>query len=307
MRKSLDIIVPVYNEEECLSETIKRLMNVRETLYTELDVNFIFVDDGSKDKSFEILKEFSAKYPFVKALSFSRNFGHQFAVSAGLDYSTGDYAAIIDADLQDPPELIKDMYEKTREGYQVVYGKRLKRRKETAFKKFTAFAFYRVFDMLCQIKVPTDTGDFRLITREVVEAIQKMPEKHRFLRAMVPWVGFNSTPLYYNRDERFAGTTKYPLSKMLKLASDGILSFSTKPLKLIHILALILFILSIAGFVLGLFSYPPIFAMLALISTVLFVGALQLLALGIVGEYIGRIYEEVKDRPIYIVKDKLNI
>lgn len=307
MRKSLDIIVPVYNEEECLGETIKRLMDVRETLYTELDVNFIFVDDGSKDNSFAILKEYSEKYPFIKALSFSRNFGHQFAVSAGIDYSNADYAVIIDADLQDPPELIKDMYEKAKEGYQVVYGKRLKRRKETAFKKLTAFAFYRVFDLLCQVKVPTDTGDFRLITREVINAIKTMPEKHRFLRAMVPWVGFKSTPVYYDRDERFAGTTKYPLSKMLKLAADGILSFSTKPIKFIHVLSLTLFCLSIAGFVLGIFSYPPIFIVLTLISVILLVGAIQLLALGIIGEYVGRIYEEVKDRPIYIIKDKLNI
>ncbi|MCM1010318.1 MAG: glycosyltransferase family 2 protein [Fusobacterium sp.] len=306
MRKSLDIIVPVYNEEECLNETIKRLMAVRETLYTELDVNFIFVNDGSKDKSFEILKEYADKYPFVKAINFSRNFGHQFAVSAGLDYSTGDFVAIIDADLQDPPELIKDMYEKALEGYQVVYGKRLKRRKETAFKKFTAFAFYRVFDMLCQIKVPTDTGDFRLITREVVEAIKKMPEKHRFLRAMVPWVGFNSTPLYYNRDERFAGTTHYPLSKMLKLAADGILSFSTKPLKFIHLLAALLMLTALASGIAGIF-WDNGFLLCLITALILFVGALQLFALGIIGEYIGRIYEEVKDRPIYIVKDKLNL
>lgn len=307
MRKSLDIIVPVYNEEECLTQTISRLMSVREELYKELDVNFIFVDDGSKDKSFEILQGYAQKHPFVKALSFSRNFGHQYAVSAGLDYSQGDYVAIIDADLQDPPELIKDMFEKAKEGYQVVYGKRLKRKNETVFKKFTAFAFYRIFDLLCSIKVPTDTGDFRLITREVVEALKQMPEKHRFIRAMVPWVGFKSTPVYYNRDERFAGVTKYPLSKMLKLAADGILSFSTKPIKLIHILALILLILAAGGFILGLFTYPPVFIVLAIISAILLVGAIQLFALGIIGEYIGRIYEEVKDRPIYIVKEKLNL
>lgn len=306
MRKSLDIIVPVYNEEECLSETIKRLMAVRDSLYTELDVNFIFVNDGSKDKSFEILKEQADKFPFVKVINFSRNFGHQFAVSAGIDYSTGDFAAIIDADLQDPPELIKDMYQKALEGYQVVYGKRLKRRKETAFKKVTAFAFYRIFDMLCQIKVPTDTGDFRLITRDVVQAIQKMPEKHRFLRAMIPWVGFNSTPLYYNRDERFAGTTKYPLSKMLKLAADGILSFSTKPLKFIHILAGLLLILSVTSVLVGIF-WNTLNLLCFITALICFVGALHLFALGIIGEYIGRIYEEVKDRPIYIIKDKLNI
>ncbi len=306
MRKSLDIIVPVYNEEECIEQTISRLCGVRESLYNELDVNFIFVDDGSRDKSLAILEEYASKYPFIKALSFSRNFGHQFAVSAGLDYSKGDYVAIIDADLQDPPELIKDMYEKTKEGYQVVYGKRLKRKKETAFKKFTAFAFYRVFDSLCQIKVPTDTGDFRLITREVADALKNMPEKHRFIRAMVPWVGFKSTPLYYNRDERFAGVTKYPLSKMLKLASDGILSFSTKPIKFIHILAGFLMLISVLLLVTGLFWYNA-FLLCLLAGLIFFVGALQLFAIGIVGEYVGRIFEEVKNRPIYIVQKKLNI
>lgn len=306
MRKSLDIIVPVYNEEECIEQTISRLCGVRESLYNELDVNFIFVDDGSRDKSLAILEEYASKYPFIKALSFSRNFGHQFAVSAGLEYSKGDYVAIIDADLQDPPELIKDMYEKTKEGYQVVYGKRLKRKKETAFKKFTAFAFYRVFDSLCQIKVPTDTGDFRLITREVADALKNMPEKHRFIRAMVPWVGFKSTPIYYNRDERFAGVTKYPLSKMLKLASDGILSFSTKPIKFIHILAGFLMLISVLLLVTGLFWYNA-FLLCLLAGLIFFVGALQLFAIGIVGEYVGRIFEEVKNRPIYIVQKKLNI
>ncbi len=303
MRKTLDIVVPVYNEEECIRHTIERLVSVREELFKELDVNFIFVDDGSKDKSFEILSEHAQKYSFVKVLSFSRNFGHQFAVSAGLDYSRADYVAIIDADLQDPPELIKDMYEKALEGFQVVYGKRLKRKKETLFKKFTAFAFYRVFDSLCQIKVPTDTGDFRLITREVVDALCAMPEKHRFIRAMVPWVGFKSTPLYYNRDERFAGVTKYPLAKMLKLAADGILSFSTKPIKLIHLFAVSMLILSLMSYL-----FAAIFNafILVIVGLILIIGAFQTFSIGIVGEYIGRIYEEAKNRPIYIIKDKLN-
>lgn len=306
MRKTLDIIVPVYNEEECISKTIERLTAVRETLFTELDVNFIFVDDGSKDKSFEILQEEANKTPYIKVISFSRNFGHQFAVSAGIDNSTGDYVAIIDADLQDPPELIKEMYEKTKEGFQVVYGKRLKRKKESLFKKFTAFAFYRLFDSLCQIKIPIDTGDFRLITKEVADVIKSMPEKHRFIRGMIPWVGFKSTPLYYDRDERFAGVTKYPLSKMLKLAFDGIFSFSTQPIKFIH---------TIAGTVLGLalisvlfwISMPQKFIFLGIASIILFIGALQLFSIGIIGEYIGRIFEEVKNRPNYIIKNKINL
>ena len=305
MRKTLDIVVPVYNEEECINQTIERLMAVRETLFTELDVNFIFVNDGSKDKSFDILKEHADKTPFIKVINFSRNFGHQFAVSAGLDFSSGDYVAIIDADLQDPPELIKDMYEKTKEGFEVVYGKRLKRKKESAFKKLTAFAFYRIFDSLCQIKIPTDTGDFRLVTRDVVEALKSMPEKHRFIRGMVPWVGFNSTPIYYDRDERFAGVTKYPLSRMLKLAFDGIFSFSTQPIKFINTIAATLLVLALISVVIWTMM-PHKFLFFGIASIILFIGALQTFSIAIIGEYIGRIFEEVKNRPNYIIKDKLN-
>ena len=305
MRKTLDIVVPVYNEEECINQTLERLMAVRESLFTELDVNFIFVNDGSKDKSFDILKDHADKTPFIKVINFSRNFGHQFAVSAGLDFSSGDYVAIIDADLQDPPELIKDMYEKTKEGFEVVYGKRLKRKKESAFKKLTAFAFYRIFDSLCQIKIPTDTGDFRLVTRDVVEALKSMPEKHRFIRGMVPWVGFNSTPIYYDRDERFAGVTKYPLSRMLKLAFDGIFSFSTQPIKFINTIAATLLVLALISVVIWTMM-PHKFLFFGIASIILFIGALQTFSIAIIGEYIGRIFEEVKNRPNYIIKDKLN-
>lgn len=305
MRKTLDIVVPVYNEEECINQTIERLMAVRETLFTELDVNFIFVNDGSKDKSFDILKEHADKTPFIKVINFSRNFGHQFAVSAGIDNSTGDYVAIIDADLQDPPELIKDMYEKTKEGFEVVYGKRLKRKKESAFKKLTAFAFYRIFDSLCQIKIPTDTGDFRLITKDVVDVLKTMPEKHRFIRGMVPWVGFNSTPIYYDRDERFAGVTKYPLSKMLKLAFDGIFSFSTQPIKFINTIAATLLVLALISVVIWTMM-PHKFLFFGIASIILFIGALQTFSIAIIGEYVGRIFEEVKNRPNYIIKNKLN-
>lgn len=305
MRKTLDIVVPVYNEEECLEKTFERLNALRESLFNDLDVNFIFVDDGSADKSFEILKGFAQNNSFVKVVSFSRNFGHQFAVSAGIDYSTGDYVAIIDADLQDPPELIKDMWEKSKEGFQVVYAKRKKRKNETIFKKFSAFAFYRVFDSFCQIKMPTDTGDFRLITRDVAEAIKSMPEKHRFIRAMVPWVGFNSAPVYYDREERVAGVTKYPIAKMVKLAADGIFSFSIGPIRLIHVSAATLVFLALVALYVGLWVVDYNFFLLC--SLILFVGAIQLFALGIIGEYIGRIFEETKNRPIYIVKEKLNI
>lgn len=305
MKKLLDVIVPVYNEEACITETIQRLFNLRNLLIDELDVNFIFVNDGSRDKSLDILKNFASKYPFVKVVGFSRNFGHQVAVTAGLDYSKGDYAAIIDADLQDPPELIKDMYLMSKDGgYDVVYGKRLKRKSETIFKKFTAFAFYRLLNSLCQIEIPTDTGDFRLITREVAEAVKSMPEKHRFIRGMVPWVGFKSAPLFYNRDERFAGETKYPLSKMLKLAFDGIFSFSVKPLKFITDAGIAVLVMALAAFLAGIIFRCPISV---ISSVVLFVGGLQLIALGVIGEYVGRIFEESKNRPLYIVKDKINL
>lgn len=305
MKKLLDVIVPVYNECACISETIQRLFNLRNLLIDELEVNFIFVNDGSKDKSLDILKSFAMKYPFVKVIGFSRNFGHQIAVSAGLDYSKGDYVAIIDADLQDPPELIKDMYMMAKDGgHDIVYGKRLKRKSETFFKKFSAYAFYRLLNSMCQINIPTDTGDFRLITREVAEAVKSMPEKHRFIRGMVPWVGFDSVPLYYNRDERFAGETKYPLSKMLKLAFDGIFSFSVKPLKFITDAGIALFIMAAAAFAAGIFFRCSVSV---ISSVVLFVGALQMIALGIIGEYVGRIFEESKNRPLYIVKDKINL
>ena len=215
--KTLDIIVPVYNEEACLNQTIERLLNLKEKFKGKLSVSYIFVNDGSKDKSAQILEEFAKKDKSIKVINFSRNFGHQMAITAGLDYSKADYSAIIDADLQDPPELIYDMYEKSLEGFDIVYGKRLKRESETAFKKLSAWGFYRVLKSLCNIEIPTDTGDFRLITKNVREAFNKMREKHRFIRAMVPWTGFKSAPVYFNRSERFAGETKYPLSKMLKL------------------------------------------------------------------------------------------
>lgn len=308
MRETLDIVIPVFNEEECINQTISRLLAVREDLNDRLEVSFIFVDDGSKDKTLEILKDYAQKYNIIKVLSFSRNFGHQFAVSAGIDNSNADYVAIIDGDLQDPPELIGQMYEKAKaENLQVVYGQRKKRKKESIFKKVTAYMYYRVFDVLCQTSIPKDTGDFRLISKEVVDALKQMPEKHRFLRGMIPWVGFNSAPIYYDRDERIAGTTHYPLSKMLKLAFDGIMSFTTKPLRFIHFLAcfmhLLAFVSLLCAFTLG---NALLLITLSIIAVTLFVGGVLLFAIGILGEYIGRIFEELKNRPIYIIKEKIN-
>lgn len=293
--KTLDIIVPVFNEESCIDETIKRLENVRENLNSELDVNFVFVNDGSKDETANIIATYGQNNKYVKLINFSRNFGHQIAVTAGLDNTNADYVAIIDADLQDPPELIIDMYNKTKDGYDIVYGKRLKRENETAFKKFTAFAFYRVLNYMCDIDIPKDTGDFRLMTKPVVDTLKNMPEHHRFIRGMVPWTGFKSTPIMFNRDERFAGETKYPLSKMLKLASNAIFSFSTKPLKVFYVIGILLLFLAIL-------NISNVY-----LTSLFLVGAFQLFGMGLLGEYLGRIFDDVKDRPLYVVKNKINL
>lgn len=293
--KTLDIIVPVFNEESCINETIKRLENVRENLNSELDVNFVFVNDGSKDETANIIATYGQNNKYVKLINFSRNFGHQIAVTAGLDNTNADYVAIIDADLQDPPELIIDMYNKTKDGYDIVYGKRLKRENETAFKKFTAFAFYRVLNYMCDIDIPKDTGDFRLMTKPVVDTLKNMPEHHRFIRGMVPWTGFKSTPIMFNRDERFAGETKYPLSKMLKLASNAIFSFSTKPLKVFYVIGILLLFLAIL-------NISNVY-----LTSLFLVGALQLFGMGLLGEYLGRIFDDVKGRPLYVVKNKINL
>lgn len=303
--KTLDIIVPVFNEESCLDETFKRLLALRETFKNKLKVNYIFVNDGSKDKSEEILNQFAKEDKNIKVINFSRNFGHQMAVTAGLEHSCGDYIAIIDADLQDPPELIYDMYEKSLEGYDIVYGKRLKRKKETIFKKLTAWGFYRTLKSMCKLDIPTDTGDFRLITSKVRDALNNMKEKHRFIRGMVPWTGFRSAPVYFNRDERFAGETKYSLSKMLKLASDGIFSFSYKPIDFIFALGVIFAIISLILLFVMIFDD---FEEEWIISfAIFFASSVQLFAMNILGQYIARIYDEAKDRPLYVVKNKINL
>ena len=294
---TLDIIVPVFNEEDCLGEILRRLTGVRDSLKASLDVSFLFVNDGSKDKSADILKTSAEKFDYVKVINFARNFGHQIAVTAGINNTNADYVAIIDADLQDPPELIVDMYKKSLEGYDIVYGKRLKRDKETMFKKLTAFGFYRVLNYMCNLDIPKDTGDFRLITKNVVDVLKNMPEHNRFIRGMVPWVGFKSAPVEFNREERYAGETHYPLKAMLKLATNAIFSFSTKPLVMINYLALFVMLLAIYSFL----------RLNMLSAIILFVGSIQLVAIGVVGAYIGRIYEEAKARPLYTIKDKFNL
>ncbi|MDQ0244133.1 dolichol-phosphate mannosyltransferase [Bacillus fengqiuensis] len=303
------IIIPVYNEELVVRETYKRLKAVMEQ--TDGLYELLFVNDGSKDKTIDILKELSVRDETVKYLDFSRNFGHQIAITAGMDYAAGEAVVIIDADLQDPPELILEMIQKWKEGYEVVYAKRTKRKGETFFKKQTAHLFYRVLRASTEIDIPLDTGDFRLIDRKVCDQLVSMKERSRFVRGLVSWVGFKQTAIEYERDERLAGETKYPLKKMLRFSMDGITSFSYKPLKLASILGIFLSFSSVIWMFivlyLKLFTESTVTGWSSLLMTMLFFNGVVLVMLGVIGEYIGRIYDEAKDRPLYILQDSRRV
>ncbi|HEX3016174.1 MAG TPA: glycosyltransferase family 2 protein [Desulfobacteria bacterium] len=303
----LSVVVPAYNEELVIEETNKRLTRVLSSL--DLDYEIIYVDDGSKDQTIKILTRLANTDPHLKILSFSRNFGHQVAVTAGIQHATGDAVVLIDADLQDPPELIKEFVAKWREGYDVVYAIRKKREGETWFKKFTASMFYRILHKLIDIEIPLDTGDFRLMSRRVVDSLNAMPERHRFVRGLVSWVGFKQTGIEYERHERFAGETKYPLKKMIKFALDGITSFSYKPLQLASTLGIcsagVGFIGILLIIILKLFTTVTIQGWSSLMVVVLFIGGIQLAILGIIGEYIGRMYDEIRKRPLYLLQDQI--
>jgi len=302
----LSLVIPCYNEEEVIHETIKRLKAFCAKLQG-LDVELIFVDDGSRDRTRALLKDYAARDPRIKVIGFARNFGHQIAVTAGIDAAGGDAVVLIDADLQDPPEVVHEMVAKWREGYDVVYGTRTERPGESRFKLATARGFYRVLNKLSNVPIPLDTGDFRLMSRSVVDTLRAMPERDRFVRGMVSWVGFKQTALPYKRDVRFAGESKYPLRKMLRFATDGILSFSTKPLQMSVGLGMLSAMLAMAGIGyalwLRLFTNIWVEGWTALMIAVLFMGGVQLISVGILGEYIGRIYNEVKQRPLYVVQE----
>ena len=302
----LSLVIPCFNEEEVLAETMKRLKAFCAGV-SGMAIELIFVDDGSRDRTREFLRTYAAEDARIRVVGFARNFGHQIAVTAGIDAARGDAVVLIDADLQDPPEVVHQMIAKWREGYDVVYGTRTDRPGESAFKLATARSFYRVLNRLSDVPIPLDTGDFRLMSRAVVDTLKAMPERDRFVRGMVSWVGFKQVALPYRRAERFAGVSKYPLRKMLRFATDGILSFSIKPLQMSITLGLLAAALSMAGIgyalFLRIFTNIWVEGWTALMIAVLFIGGVQLICVGILGEYIGRIYNEVKRRPLYVVQE----
>jgi glycosyltransferase involved in cell wall biosynthesis len=307
--RSVSIVIPCFNEEANLRETHRRVSEAIGRAGIQYEI--VYVDDGSRDRTPELLRQLQADDEHVRVVYLSRNFGHQFAVSAGLAHASGGATIIMDADLQDPPEVMLDMIRLWEDGYHVVYGVRTDREGETRFKLVTARLFYRLIRWLSETEIPLDTGDFRLLDRKVVDAIVAMPERDRFLRGMVSWAGFRQIGLPYRRAPRFAGETKYPLSKMLRFAFDGIVSFSVKPLRLSTLmgflsagLALLVIFYALA---MRLFTQRWVAGWTALIIAVLFLGGAQLISLGIIGEYVGRLYGEAKRRPLYLVRETLGL
>ncbi|MCO6411280.1 MAG: glycosyltransferase family 2 protein [Thiogranum sp.] len=304
----LSVVVPCYNEQESLPETHRRLTSVLEQI-ERLNYEIVYVDDGSKDDSPGMLRRMQQDDGHVRVLQFSRNFGHQIAITAGIEHCCGDAVVVIDADLQDPPELIPEMIERWRRGADVVYGTRRERPDESTFKRWTAKAFYRIINSLSDIPIPLDSGDFRLMNRRAVNSLLAMPERDRFVRGMVAWVGFRQEPVFYNRSGRFAGTTKYPLSKMIRFATDGIISFSFVPLRIASWVGFTAAGLAFAGILYALImrlvtdQWVPGWTLLFI--ALLFMGGIQLVFLGIIGQYLGRVYGEVKRRPLYIVSERI--
>jgi dolichol-phosphate mannosyltransferase len=308
---TFSVVAPVFNEEALVEEFCRRTAAALEALGEPFEI--VLVNDGSRDRSLQIMRTLHKADPRVKVLSFSRNFGHQLAITAGADYATGRAVVVIDSDLQDPPEVIPDLIAKWREGYEVVYAVREEREGETWFKTVTAAFFYRLIARITSVAIPVDAGDFRLMDRKVVDALGSIREHHRFMRGLSVWVGFNSVGVPYRRLARKAGSTKYPLRKMLKFALDGITSFSYLPLQLATYMGFVVAALSLL-FILVVIVMRLIaptaeaaafYGQASTLAATLFIGAVQLISLGIIGEYVGRIYDEVKGRPLYIVADAL--
>lgn len=305
----LSVVVPLYNEELVIDEMYARLTNVLEG--AAVDYEIVMVNDGSRDGTLGLAKAICERDKRVKLVSFSRNFGHQVAITAGIDKANGQAVVLVDADLQDPPEVILDMLAKWKEGWHVVYGVREKREGESYFKLLTAKVYYRILSKLTSVDIPVDTGDFRLMDRRVVNELKKMRERARFVRGMVSWVGFKQCHVRYIREKRFAGETKYPFRKMFRFALDGILSFSQVPLKLSSAFGLmsagLSFIFMIYGLVMRMFFPEHVVpGWSSIFVALLFLGGIQLICVGILGEYLGRIHEEIKGRPIYICDEEVN-
>lgn len=307
-QKTVSVVVPCFDEEAVLPAAVQRLLALAEGA-KDYEFEFIFVDDGSTDSTLIFLRDLAQTDARIRVLTFARNFGHQIAVSAGIDAASGQCVVLIDADLQDPPEVVLGMLEKWEEGFDVVYGVRKSRPGETRFKRASASVFYRFLNRMSDVSIPNDTGDFRLMDRAVVDVLKAMPEKHRFVRGMVAWTGFRQYALPYERDARMAGVSKYPLKKMIKFASDGIISFSSKPLRIATNIGLLASALAIIGivyvFALRVFTSIWVEGWTAIMIAVLFFGGVQLISLGVIGEYLGRVYEESKKRPLYIVRERI--
>ena len=300
----LSVVIPIFNEEMNLVPMNNRIIAAIAPL--QLQYEIIYINDGSKDRSLPIILGLSKDNASVKYIDFSRNFGHQIAISAGLEHASGESIVIMDGDGQDPPELIPELLTKAKEGFEVVYAKRKKRKGESFLKKITAKLFYRFLANITQIEIPLDTGDFRLIDKKVQKVLLKMPEQHKYLRGQIAWIGFNSTFVEYDREERMGGSTKFTYSKMMRFATDGISGFSNWPLKVATMLGFavsgIAFILILYSLYQKFFGYTEV-GWTSLHISVLFLGGVQLLGIGILGEYLGRVSENVKNRPTYIVKD----
>jgi glycosyltransferase involved in cell wall biosynthesis len=308
-RPTLSLVLPIYNEEDVIAELHRRLQEFLVRL--QLDTEVVFVDDGSRDGSLELLRNVALNESRYRVLSLSRNFGHQAAITAGIDHACGSAVVVMDADLQDPPEVVLEMVAKWREGYDVVYGVRRKRAGETWFKLLTARVFYRLFAAMIPIETPLDAGDFRLMSRRVVVALRELRETHRFVRGMVAWVGFRQTKVLYDRTERFAGTTKYPLRKMVRFAIDGITSFSIVPLRVSMYVGIAMSAASLAVAAWALLAkyvfQRTVTGWTAIVVVVTLLASVQFVMIGILGEYVGRIYEQVKRRPLYVVREIIDV
>ncbi|EKO51301.1 glycosyltransferase, group 2 family protein [Leptospira kirschneri str. 200803703] len=308
----LSVVIPIYNEEKTIPELTKRLEILKNLLsskhsFRKEDLEILFVNDGSRDESFGVLKKFCSQTQGYKLVNLSRNYGHQTAITAGIDTALGTSVAVMDGDLQDPPEFVCDLYSKLLEGYDVVYAKRKKRQGESWFKLLTAHIFYRILKGITRFDIPIDTGDFRIMSRRVTDVLSSMREQHRYIRGLISWIGFKQIGLEYEREERFEGSTKFSVAKMLKFALDGITSFSSAPLKLSSYLG---FFTAFCGAIyalyviyLKIFTSETITGWSSMMIVVLILGGIQLLALGMIGEYLSRVNDESKNRPLYVIED----